>query len=62
MHPKSSGPSPLGATENALDCVGPCAALEGTNLDESAIIDHAIRALTQGGTVRINIPARIYRV
>jgi hypothetical protein len=38
------------------------AELEGTNLEESAIIDHAIKTLSQGATVRVNIPARIYRV
>src|SRR3984893_11697160 len=38
------------------------AELEGTNLDESAIIDHAIKMLSQNATVRLNIPARIYRV
>jgi len=36
--------------------------LEGTNLEESAVIDHAIRALSQTATVRLNIPARIYQV
>jgi hypothetical protein len=36
--------------------------LEGTNLEESAVIDHAIRTLSQGATVRVNIPARIYQV
>jgi hypothetical protein len=38
------------------------AELEGTNLEESAVIDHAIKALSQGATVRVNIPARIYLV
>ena len=38
------------------------AELEGTNLEESAVIDHAIKTLSQGATVRVNIPARIYRV
>jgi hypothetical protein len=38
------------------------AELEATNLEESAIIDHAIKTLSQGATVRVNIPARIYRV
>jgi hypothetical protein len=38
------------------------AELEGTNLEESAVIDHAIRTLSQGATVRVNIPARIYQV
>jgi hypothetical protein len=38
------------------------AELEGTNLEESAVVDHAIKTLSQGGTVRLNIPARIYQV
>ena len=38
------------------------AELAGTNLEESAIIDHAIKTLSQGATVRLNIPARIYQV
>jgi hypothetical protein len=38
------------------------AELKGTNLEESAVIDHAIKMLSQGATVRVNIPARIYRV
>jgi hypothetical protein len=36
--------------------------LAGANLEESAIIDHAIKVVSEGGTVGINIPARIYRV
>jgi hypothetical protein len=38
------------------------AELEGTTIQESAIIDHAIKTLSQGATLRVNIPARIYRV
>jgi hypothetical protein len=38
------------------------AELEGSNLEESAVIDHAIKTLSQGATVRVNIPARIYQV
>jgi hypothetical protein len=38
------------------------AELAGTNLEESTIIDHAIKTLSQGATVRLNIPARIYQV
>jgi hypothetical protein len=37
------------------------AELAGTNLDESAVIGHAIKTLSESGTVKINIPARIYR-
>jgi hypothetical protein len=33
-----------------------------TGLDEKTIIDHAIMALSQGATVKLNVPARIYRV
>jgi hypothetical protein len=38
------------------------AELGGSNLEESAIINHAIKTLSQGSTVRLNIPARIYQV
>ena len=38
------------------------AELEGTNLEQTAVIDHAIKTLSQGATVRVNIPARIYQV
>ena len=30
------------------------AELEGTNLEESAVVDHAIKTLSQGATVRVN--------
>ena len=36
--------------------------LANTGLDEKAVIDHAIKTLSQGATVRVNIPARIYQV
>ena len=36
--------------------------LANTGLDEKAVIDHAIKKLSQGGTVRVNVPARIYQV
>jgi hypothetical protein len=35
--------------------------LANTGLDEKTIIDHAIKTLSQGATVRVNIPARIYQ-
>ncbi len=38
------------------------AELEGTNLEESAVVEHAINTLSQQATVRMNIPARIYEV
>jgi hypothetical protein len=38
------------------------AELKGTNLEESAVLVHAISTLSQGVTVRVNIPARIYEV
>ena len=38
------------------------AELGKTGLDESAVIDHAIKTLSEGGEVKINIPHRIYRV
>jgi hypothetical protein len=36
--------------------------LANANLEESAVIDQAIKVLSEGGTVNVNIPARIYRV
>jgi hypothetical protein len=38
------------------------AELANTGLEESAVIDHAIKTLSAGGEVKINIPHRIYRV
>ena len=38
------------------------AELEGTNFEENAVVDHAIKMLSQNARVRLNIPARIYRV
>jgi hypothetical protein len=38
------------------------AELEGTNLEENAVVGYAIKTLSQNATVRLNIPARIYRV
>ena len=38
------------------------AELANSGLDEKAVIDHAIRTLSQGATVKVNIPARIYGV
>jgi hypothetical protein len=38
------------------------AELEGTTIEENAIIDHAIKTLSQSATLRVNIPARIYQV
>jgi len=31
-------------------------------MEESAVIDHAIKTLSQGGEIKVNIPARINRV
>jgi hypothetical protein len=36
--------------------------LANTGLGEKAVIDHAIKALSQDATVKVNVPARIYRV
>jgi hypothetical protein len=36
--------------------------LTETGLEESAVIDHAIKALTQGGEIKVNIPHRVSRV
>ena len=36
--------------------------LSDPGLDETAVTDHAIKTLSQGGEVKLNIPARIYRV
>jgi hypothetical protein len=38
------------------------AELEGTNLEESDVVAHAINTLSQGAAVKLNIPARIYAV
>jgi len=38
------------------------AELASTNLAESAVIDHAIKTLSEGGEVKINIPHRVYRI
>jgi hypothetical protein len=35
--------------------------LANTGLDEKAVIDHAVKALSQGATVKVNVPARIYQ-
>jgi hypothetical protein len=34
----------------------------GTGLEESAVIDHAIKTLSERGQVTVNIPHRIYRI
>jgi hypothetical protein len=36
--------------------------LSGTGLEESAVIDHALKTLSQGGDIKVNIPARVSRV
>jgi hypothetical protein len=36
--------------------------LANTGLDEKTVVDHAITALSQGAIVKLNVPARIYRV
>src|SRR5215470_423773 len=36
--------------------------LANTGLDEKAVIDHAVKRLSKIGTVRVNVPARIYQV
>ena len=36
--------------------------LANAGLDEKAVIDHAIKALSQDAAVKVNVPARIYRV
>ncbi len=38
------------------------AELANTGLEESAVIDHAIKTLSGGGEVKINIPHRVYQV
>jgi hypothetical protein len=38
------------------------AELANTSLEESAVMDHAIKTLSEGGEVKINIPHRIYKV
>jgi hypothetical protein len=36
--------------------------LSNAGLEESAVIDHAIKTLSQGGEIKVNIPARVGRV
>ena len=36
--------------------------LSDVALEESAVIDHAVRTLSQGGEVKVDIPARVNRV
>jgi hypothetical protein len=38
------------------------AELSNTGLEESAVLDHAIKMLSEGGEVKINIPHRVYQV
>jgi hypothetical protein len=38
------------------------AELKDTGLEESAVIDHAIKMMSEGGEVKVNIPHRINRV
>jgi len=38
------------------------AELANTGLEESAVIDHAIKTLSEGGEVKFNIPHRVYQV
>jgi hypothetical protein len=35
--------------------------LANTGLDEKSVIDHAIKTLSEGAVVRVNVPARIYQ-
>ena len=36
--------------------------LANTGLDEKTVVDHAVTAVSQGAKVKLNVPARIYRV
>ena len=38
------------------------AELAGPGLEETAVVDHAIKTLSEGGEVRVNIPHRVNRV
>ena len=38
------------------------AELANTGLEETAVLDHAIKMMSQGGEVKINIPHRVYQV
>jgi len=38
------------------------AEIANTGLEESAVIDHAVKTLSAGGEVKINIPHRVYQV
>jgi hypothetical protein len=50
------------ARENESVFTVTVAELGNTGLDESTVIDHAIKTLSEGGEVKINIPHRIYQV
>ena len=50
------------ARQNATVFTVTVAELGNTGLNESAVIDHAIRTLSKGGEVKINIPHRVYQV
>ena len=50
------------ARQNATVFTVTVAELGNTGLNESAVIDHAIRTLSEGGEVKINIPHRVYQV
>ncbi len=50
------------ARENGSVFTVTVAELGNAGLDESAVIDHAIKTLSEGGEVKINIPHRVYQV
>jgi hypothetical protein len=50
------------AHENGSVFTVTVAELGNAGLDESAVIDHAIKTLSEGGEVKINIPHRVYQV
>jgi hypothetical protein len=62
-------PAPDGRTAQAHvfsvtqnDAVFKMTVVELPGMEESAVIDHAIKTLTQGGEIKLDIPARVARV
>jgi hypothetical protein len=50
------------ATQGNAEFKMTVADLSGAGLEESAVIEHAIKALSQGGEIKVNITARVSRV
>jgi hypothetical protein len=50
------------ATQGNAEFKMTVADLSGAGLEETAVIDHAIKTLSQGGEIKVNIAARVSRV